>query len=78
MSSPGTLSLPIYTSFIRLSCFFLPICKRFEEIIHTFSWPQKRGAFMPSLSEGLLKEESSVNLGKLSFKTHKMEPAEYL
>ena len=33
---------------------------------------------MPSLSEGLLKEESSVNLGKLSFKTHKMESAEYL
>ena len=33
---------------------------------------------MPSLFEGLLKEESSVNLGKLSFKTHKMEPAEYL
>ena len=33
---------------------------------------------MPSLFEGLLKEESSVKLGKLSFKTHKMEPAEYL
>ena len=57
---------------------FLPICKRNEEIICMFGWPQKRGAFMPSLFEGLLKEESSVNLWKLSFKTCKMEPAEYL
>ena len=43
-----------------------------------FGLPQKRGAFMPSLFEGLLNEESSVNLWKLSFKTHNMESEEYL
>ena len=58
--------------------FLLPVCKRIEEIICMFGLPQKRGAFMPSLFEGLLNEESSVNLWKLSFKTHNMESEEYL
>ena len=67
----------LYLSYAFPVFFFANLQKNWREI-YTFSWPQKRGAFMPSLFEGLLKEESSVNLGKLSFKTHKMETVEYL